>query len=77
MPLHVLDGFNSHVRRLAEGTPQVVFADAHARFHGHGASAADAERWYWRRSLIEPSARGAHEIRRVWREALDDAELTG
>ena len=75
LPLHVLDGFNAHVRRLAEGTPQVAFADVHAHFAGHGASAVEGDRWYWRRSMIEPSARGAHEIRRVWRDVLDAAEL--
>ena len=77
LPLHVLDGFNAHVRRLAEGTPQVAFADVHAHFAGHGASAVDEDRWYWRRSMIEPSARGAHEIRRVWRDVLAEAELAG
>ena len=77
LPLHVLHGFNAQVRRLAEGTPQVAFADVHGHFQGHGASAVDDERWYWRRSLLEPSARGAHEIRRVWRDVLDAAELAG
>ena len=77
LPLHVLDGFNAHLRRLADGTPGVAFADVHAHFLGHGASADEAERWYWRRSLIEPSARGAHEIRRVWREVLDEEDVAG
>lgn len=77
LPLHVLDGFNAHLRRLADGTPGTAFADIHAHFRGHGASAAEDARWYWRRSLLEPSARGAHEIRRVWRDALDEAELAG
>ena len=33
-------------------------------------TAPESERWYWRRSLIEPNARGANEIRLVWIEAL-------
>ena len=77
LPLPVLDGFNAHVRTLAAGTPRVALADVHAHFLGHGATAPEAERWYWRRSLLEPSARGASEIRRVWREALDEVELRG
>jgi hypothetical protein len=77
LPLHVLDGMNAHIRRLVEGTPNTALADVHARFLGHGASVPESERWYWRRSLVEPSALGASEIRRVWRDALDDAELRG
>jgi hypothetical protein len=34
-------------------------------------TAAEEERWYWRRSLIEPNALGASEIRRLWLETLD------
>ena len=74
LPLHVLDGFNAHIRRLARGTPCVLVADAYARFLGHGVTAADADRWYWKRSLIEPNARGAQELRCLWREALASAE---
>lgn len=77
LPIHVLEGFNVAIRSLAEGTPGVAFADVHARFMGHGATADEGDRWYWRRSLVEPSARGAHEIRRAWRDALDEAELRG
>jgi hypothetical protein len=36
---------------------------------------AEEERWYWRRSLLEPNARGASEIRRVWIDALTSAEI--
>ena len=70
LPLHVLDGFNNHVRTLARGTPNVKLADVHAHFLGHGVTAPEADRWYWRRSLIEPNARGASEIRHLWLEAL-------
>jgi hypothetical protein len=34
-------------------------------------TAREPERWYWRRNMIEPSARGASEIRRVWWEAVE------
>lgn len=70
LPLDILDRFNAHVRTLASGTPRVVLADVYARFLGHGVSAADADRWYWRRSLIEPNARGASEVRATWLDAL-------
>jgi lysophospholipase L1-like esterase len=77
LPLEILDGMNEHIRRLAAGTPNTVLADVYARFLGHGASAPEPDRWYWRRSLIEPNALGASEIRRVWRDVLDDEELRG
>jgi lysophospholipase L1-like esterase len=71
LPLPVLDGLNAHIRTLARGTPGVALADVYERFLGHGASVEEADRWYWRRSLVEPNAQGASEIRRVWRDALD------
>jgi len=71
LPLPVLDGLNERIRTLARGTPGVRLADVYAHFLGHGASVAQEDRWYWRRSLVEPNAEGAHEIRRVWRDALD------
>jgi lysophospholipase L1-like esterase len=71
LPLPVLDRVNEHIRTLARGTPGVALADVYAHFLGHGASVLPADRWYWRRSLLEPNARGASEIRRVWRDALD------
>jgi lysophospholipase L1-like esterase len=77
LPLPVLDGFNRHIERLVSGTPNTALADVHAHFLGHGATAAEADRWYWRRSLIEPNAQGANEIRRVWRDTLDEIELRG
>ena len=77
LPLPVLDGFNQQVRELAAGTPGAAVADVYAHFLGHGAMAPEAERWYWRRSLLEPNARGSSEIRRVWRDALDEVELRG
>jgi hypothetical protein len=74
LPLSVLEGMNAFITRLAEGTPNAAVADVYTAFIGHGASAPEADRWYWRRSLIEPNAQGAHEIRRVWRNAIDAAD---
>jgi hypothetical protein len=71
LPLPVLDALNDRIRTLAAGTPGARLADVYAHFLGHGASVPQEDRWYWSRSLVEPNARGAHEIRRVWRDALD------
>ena len=71
MPMDVLDRVNDHIRALAFGTPRVLLADLHAHFLGHGVSAAAKDRWYWRRSMIEPNAVGAHEVRRVWMALVD------
>jgi lysophospholipase L1-like esterase len=72
-PLDSVQRMNDHIRALALGTPRVVLADAHAHFAGHGVTAAEDERWYWRRSLIEPNVIGAHELRNLWRDALRSA----
>ena len=71
LPLEHLDRFNGHVRDTALRTPGAALADVHRHFLGHGLSAPEGERWYWARNLIEPSARGASEIRRVWLAAHD------
>jgi lysophospholipase L1-like esterase len=76
LPLELLDKLNEYIRTLGRGTPNVLLADVHAHFLGHGVSVPEAERWYWRRSLIEPSMRGASEIRHVWLDALDSMEQT-
>jgi lysophospholipase L1-like esterase len=70
LPLEYLDRFNEGVRELARATEHTVLADVHRHFLGHGVSGSEADRWYWRRNLIEPNARGASEIRRVWLEAV-------
>ncbi len=77
LPLAILDGLNARIRALADGTPNAALADVYAHFLGHGAAVPEEERWYWRRSPLEPNARGAHEIRRVWRDVIDEAELAG
>jgi lysophospholipase L1-like esterase len=76
LPIDVLDQLNDHIRRLAGGTPNVLLGDVHRHFLGHGMSAEESDRWYWRRSLVEPSARGASEIRHVWLDALRAAGET-
>ena len=70
LPLEYLGQFNDHVREAARTTPGAVLADVHRHFLGHGVNAPEREQWYWKRNLIEPNARGASEIRRVWLEAL-------
>lgn len=77
LPLHLLDGFNAHVRALAAGTPGVLLAEVYGHFLGHGVTAPEADRWYWRRSFTEPNARGASEIRRLWFDALQSAGAIG
>ena len=74
LPLSVLEGMNAHIARVSQGVPGTALADVYQHFIGHGAMADLADRWYWRRSLVEPNVVGAHEIRRVWREALDTAD---
>lgn len=76
LPLEMLDRFNDGIRALGRGTPNVLLADVYARFLGHGVTAAEQDRWYWSRSLIEPNARGASEIRHSWLDALAFAEQT-
>ena len=74
LPLSVLAGLNERIRTLAAGTPRTALADVYAHFMGHGVTAPEDERWYWKRSLIEPNALGANEIRRLWRETVDELD---
>lgn len=71
LPLKHLDALNQHIRELAAAREHAVLADVYGHFLGHGASVEEKHRWYWKRSLIEPSAAGASEIRRVWLDALE------
>ena len=70
LPLEFLQDLNSRIGVMATQTRDCALADVHAHFLGHGVSVKEKERWYWKRSLIEPNAAGAHEIRRVWLDAL-------
>jgi lysophospholipase L1-like esterase len=70
-PLSPLDSLNAHIRARAAGGEGVALADAYVHFLGRGTTAPEEDRWFWRRSLLEPNARGANELRRVWLEAVD------
>ena len=71
LPLEQLERFNDLVRKTAGHDDLVVLADVHRHFLGHGQKARDGDRWYWSRNPIEPNARGASEIRRVWWQTLE------
>jgi lysophospholipase L1-like esterase len=72
LPLEYLERFNDVVRQTAGSSPRTLLADVHRHFLGHGVKAAEPDRWYWSRNVIEPNARGASEIRRVWWETLEE-----
>lgn len=77
LPIQYLEQFNNFVRALAKGH-KAILADVHEHFRGHGAECDSAANfWYWKASPIEPSRVGAHEIRRVWWEAVAAEKLTG
>jgi lysophospholipase L1-like esterase len=65
-----LTEYNELVRQLVASDPRLRLADIHQHFLGHGLAAPEPERWYLRESIIEPSARGASEVRRVWLELI-------
>ena len=62
--------YNDRIRNLARTDSRITLIDIHAHFSGHGLAAPAAERWYWRDLIIEPNARGASEVRRLWLEAV-------
>jgi lysophospholipase L1-like esterase len=70
LPIEYLASFNQRVRVLARESGHILLADVHRHFLGHGRTAPEADRWYWKRNPIEPNARGASEIRRVWMETI-------
>lgn len=61
-----LDEYNDYVRNLVKSDKRLRLADIHRHFLGH-------PDWFLPESIIEPSARGASEVRRLWLEALGDA----
>lgn len=66
--------FNRHVEALA-GAPDIRVIPIRDHFMGHGRSEPDPDaRWYWWQSIIEPSARGASEVRRLWLEVVERGE---
>lgn len=76
LPLSMIDSLNAHIRVATERNPRTALADVYLHFLGHGASVPEDERWYWRRAMLEPNATGAHEIRKVWLDAIERAEVT-
>ncbi|HEY8175314.1 MAG TPA: SGNH/GDSL hydrolase family protein [Gemmatimonadaceae bacterium] len=72
LPLESLHDMNERIRAIGAGNPRTVVADVHRHFLGHGVTATESDRWYWRRSWIEPNATGASEIRRLWLDVLAD-----
>lgn len=72
LPLRHLDALNARIREIARSHQDTRLADVYAHFLGRGVSVDEQDRWYWRRSIIEPSAAGASEVRRVWWEALGE-----
>jgi lysophospholipase L1-like esterase len=63
--LEWLDFINDGIKDCSK-RKLALLADVHKHFLGHGASAPVDERWYWKPNPIEPGARGASEIRRLW-----------
>lgn len=72
LPIEQLEVFNDVVRRIASEEDRLRLADVHGHFIGHGVSRPPGEWWYWQTSPIEPGARGASEIRRLWLSALEE-----
>lgn len=70
VPPAALLQFNALLRAQASQLPGTLVAEAHAAFMGHGLTAPESERWFWRRSPHEPSALGASGLRDAWIAAL-------
>lgn len=75
IPVREFTLFNDFLRTLPKHFDNIVVADVHQAMFGRGESAASEDRWYWNTSRIEPNIRGAHEIRKVWYEALTEQGL--
>ena len=70
LPIRALDRFNIHIREAVSQMPGIAFADPYVHFLGHGETAPEEDRWFWRRSPIELNSRGANELRKVWLDTL-------
>lgn len=70
VPIHLLYELNEAIAETCAERPFTKFANVAKHFRGHGTASGDEQRWFWKGSVIEPSARGASEIRRVWLETL-------
>jgi len=71
VPLPHLDALNGAIRAMTAAGDSLALADVHRHFLGHGLTAKARDRWYWKHSIIEPSAEGASEIRRAWLDAIE------
>jgi len=75
--MHLLELFNRTIAEVTQEFP-VELVDIHSHFLGHGVRAQDEtfihyhpeDPTVWYTQLIEPNARGAHEIRRCFYEAF-------
>lgn len=65
-----LRDYNARVAKLAATDSRLRLADIHAHFLGHGLRVRERNRWYLQESIIEPNARGASEVRRVWLDVI-------
>lgn len=63
--------YNDRLRDFAKSDPRLRLANIQKHFLGHGVSVPEEQWWYLRESIIEPGARGASEVRRVWLEAAN------
>jgi len=80
--LAVLARFNEVIAEVAGECP-VQFVDIHHHFLGHGVRAHDPsfahyhpeDATFWYTQLVEPNARGAHELRRLFWEAFLQSPL--
>lgn len=61
---------NDAIRRIASEDDRIVLIDIHQHFLGHGITAPESDFWYWSGLIVEPNARGASEVRRLWLEAV-------
>jgi lysophospholipase L1-like esterase len=74
-PARWLADYNLQLRVAVAETEGARLADIHRHFLGHGLTAPPDERWYWRGLIVEPGARGASEVRRVWLACLEEARV--
>ena len=70
VPPAALLNFNAQLRERAATMRGTLVAEAHAAFQGHGLTAPESERWFWRRSPHEPSGAGASGLRACWLDVL-------
>lgn len=73
-----LRDYNDRVRKLIESDSRLRLTEIHGHFLGHGLTASERDRWYLQESVIEPNARGASEVRRLFlSNVLDLSDVVG